>query len=275
MRTHHALPTLAVTALLLVLAATPAWAHAGFDVRQVPAGETFDVELRVPIERDAGNEFVDALFPSGWEVLACDGAEGWSCDTVVEDDGDTVVNLARDSDDASTVERFALTLAAPTDQGTYAFPVVQGYDDGTEAAWIGEPDTDRPAPTVQVGDDATPIERSTELPRHGDPADAVDEPADEGTDGEPDDASPSDTEPTADVASPSEEEAASEPASDAAAASDDAASDDEGADAASEEAAAVEDETADDAGSTVLLIVIAVVVGLGLVAALLVSRQRS
>ncbi len=174
--------------LLVALAATPAWAHASFDVRQLPAGGSETVELRVPVEIDAGNEFVDVLVPAGWTVDDCTGASGWSCATAPRDDDTTVVNLAREDGGAGDVELFTLGLTAPDAQGEYAFPVVQTYDDGSEAAWIGEPGGDRPAPVIQVGDDDTPVERSTELPTHGEeePTAVAASPTDAGG-GDPDD----------------------------------------------------------------------------------------
>lgn len=163
----------ATVTALLVATAVPALAHAGFDLQQLPVDSTETVELRVPIEIDAANAFVDVLVPEGWSVDRCDGAPGWSCATSERDDATTIVNLAVDDPTAGTTERFTLTMTAPPTPGTYAFPVVQTYDDGTEAAWIGEPGGDRPAPTIQVGDDATPVERTTELPTHGDADDTA------------------------------------------------------------------------------------------------------
>ena len=87
----------AVLASLLVVAVqAPALAHANFDVRAVPAGASETFVLRVPIETDSTNAFVDVLVPAGWTVDACEGAPGWQCESSGRDDGATVVNLSTD-----------------------------------------------------------------------------------------------------------------------------------------------------------------------------------
>lgn len=266
--------TVVVAALGALLAtALPAWAHAAFDVTQLPAGAREDVELRVPIEIDSTNAFVDVLVPAGWVVEDCAGADGWTCETDARDSGETVVNLSADSDDAGGVELFTLSLTAPDEQGTYGFPVVQTYADGTEAPWIADPGEERAAPTVQVGDDDTPVERSSELPEHDTPeddpsagasadADAAEEPQDEeSTDDAADDGSaPSSA--TDGAADPTESPGEAAP-DDEVSAGDDASED------------AVTDE-ADDPGSggvdPLVLGVIALVV-VGIVAAAIAGRR--
>lgn len=162
--------TTATTCLLtlLVLVALPgtAFAHASFDLRQVPAGSAQDLELRVPLERDADNDLVEVLVPAGFAVTACPGAVGWSCEQAETVDGDTVVTLRRGPDGAGDTERFALAVTAPTVEGVYAFPTIQTYDDGEEAAWIGEEGSDQPAPRIQVGDETAPVESTGDATPH-------------------------------------------------------------------------------------------------------------
>jgi uncharacterized protein YcnI len=158
--------TAAAALVVTVLGAVPAWAHASFDVSVVPASDTVDVVLRVPIERDSSNAFIDVRVPPGWSVEACGGSTGWSCATNDRDDGTTVINLAAAETGAGDVDRFALSLGTPAEEGSYDFPVVQTYADGTEVAWIGDPGEDRPSPRIQVGDDSTPVVGSTEPPDH-------------------------------------------------------------------------------------------------------------
>ena len=154
--------------LLLVLLPGTALAHASFDLRQVPAGSTQDLELRVPLERDADNDLVEVLVPAGFTVTACPGAEGWACEQAETADGDTVVALRRAADGAGDTERFAITVEVPTMEGVYAFPTIQTYDDGEEASWIGEDGGDQPAPRIQVGDETAPVESSGASTPHTD-----------------------------------------------------------------------------------------------------------
>lgn len=162
----HTVAAVAVALVMLVLLPGTALAHASFDVRQLPAGSSQELVLRVPLERDARNDLVEVLVPGAFTVDACDAAAGWSCQQDTTADGDTVLSLERAPDGPGDTERFALTVTAPEDEGVYAFPTIQTYDDGEETAWIGEPGSDRPAPRIQVGDETTPVELSGDATPH-------------------------------------------------------------------------------------------------------------
>lgn len=158
--------TLALALALVVLLPGTALAHASFDVTQLPAGSSQDLVLRVPLERDADNDLVEVLVPGTWTVDACEGADGWTCTQDETTDGDTVVTLERSPGGPGDTERFGLSLTAPQEEGVYAFPTIQTYADGIEAAWIGEPGSDAPAPRVQVGDETTEVERNEDATPH-------------------------------------------------------------------------------------------------------------
>jgi uncharacterized protein YcnI len=160
------LPTTLLTLTLVLLVAVPAFAHASFDIKQVASSTTESYSLRVPLEREAGNTTIAVLVPAGWTVVSCDAADGWSCLWDAEADAATTVSMTRQDDEMGATERFAMELTAPAEAGVYSFPVVQEYDDGTEAAWIEEPGEDHPAPRIQVGDSDAPIERDETLPEH-------------------------------------------------------------------------------------------------------------
>lgn len=162
--------TLLLAAVLVVLVPTAAFAHASFDLGQVPAGSSQELVLRVPLEREAANDLVEVLVPGGFVVDACAGAPGWTCEQAATEDGDTVVTLERQPEGAGDTERFALTLTAPDTEGMYAFPTIQTYDDGVEASWIGAPDSDQPAPRLQVGDETSPVTSNGDATPHTDRA---------------------------------------------------------------------------------------------------------
>lgn len=174
-RRTRPLAVVAVALAVLVLVPGVALAHASFDVRQLPAASTQELVLRVPLERDAANDLVEVLVPGTFTVDTCAGAEGWSCRQDTTADGDTVLTLERAPDGPGDTERFTMTVTAPAEEGVYAFPTIQTYDDGEEAAWIGDPGSDRPAPRLQVGDETAPVEFSGDATPHTELAD--DEPA--------------------------------------------------------------------------------------------------
>lgn len=166
MRTHVTI-ALATMALLVLLPGT-ALAHASFDVRQLPAGTTQELTLRVPLERTAANDLVEVLVPGGFAVEDCPAADGWDCAQDETAEGDTVLTLTRGGDGDGGTERFLVVVTAPSTEGVYAFPTIQTYDDGVEAAWIGEPGSDQPAPRLQVGDETTEVEFSGAATPHTD-----------------------------------------------------------------------------------------------------------
>lgn len=225
-----------LTLVLLALLPGTALAHATFDVRQLPADNTQELVLRVPLERDAVNDRVEVQVPRTWVVEDCAGAEGWSCEQSQTTQGDTVLTLERAPDGPGDTERFELTVTAPQEEGVYSFPAIQTYDDGEEVAWIGEPDGDRPAPRIQVGDETARVEFSDEATPHDEPV--IDDP------------SPAPT-PTAEepAASPSPTGAAGDPAADA-------------------------DDAGDGAGGLPVAAIVAAAVVVVALAALAVARTR-
>lgn len=161
----------ATTTLLGLLAlfgmAAPALAHASFDVQRLTPGQEQALVLRVPVEREAGNQRIDVLVPAGFTVTDCAAADGWACRQEPGGDDATVVVLEREDDGAGSTERFGLTLAAPQREGVHLLPVVQVYDDGEEAPWTGDADSDRPAPRLQVGDATEVVEPGGTSPPEG------------------------------------------------------------------------------------------------------------
>lgn len=210
-RTGHLTTTALATVVLLLVVPGIALAHASFDLQQLPAGSTQDLVLRVPLERDAINDRVEVLVPGAFTIEDCAGAEGWSCAQAATSDGDTVVSLERSPDGPGDTERFAVTVTAPAEEGVYAFPTIQTYDDGEEVAWIGDPGSDRPAPRLQVGDGTAPVEASDDATPHSDLAGATPGAAPTATaDDAPASEDPS-PEPTATGASPATEQPTAAP----------------------------------------------------------------
>lgn len=248
--------------LALVLLPGIASAHASFDLGQVPAESEQTVTLRVPIERDAGNDRIAMRVPAGFAVPSCDGAEGWTCTTDALDDG-TVVQLTRQDDGDPAIDRFEVTLTAPSEEGVYPFPVVQTYDDGEEVAWVNEEGSDRPAPRLQVGDSTTEVEPA-EAPTHDSADDATAAPTTSPS-SEPDEAPSVDRTVTP---TPTEDDA---PTADDA---EDGTGDADDEVAADEVDAPTEDGAEDDSDNGLLLVLLGTGVALAVVAGV-AMRQRS
>lgn len=143
---------LAVATLAVALTVTPgpARAHATFESDTAPAGVDHLLALDVPEERgpDVHNRRVVVEVPGDFELLGCSTPQGWACEAEEAPGGGTLVSFTRGSAPAET--RFDLAVHTPEEAGRYPFDVNQFYDDGSDARWDGPPDSDFPAPVLEV-----------------------------------------------------------------------------------------------------------------------------
>lgn len=144
---------LAAAALAATLAATPglAWAHATFESDTAPVDADHVLSLDVPEEKgpDVHNQRVVVEVPGGFTVRDCSTPGGWACESEGASRGRTIVSFTRGPAPVET--RFDLAVHTPAEEGRYPFEVNQFYDDGSDARWDGPPDSDSPAPVLQVG----------------------------------------------------------------------------------------------------------------------------
>lgn len=143
---------LVVAALAAALAVTPgvAWGHATFEDDTAPAGVDHLLALDVPEERgpDVHNRRVVVEVPGDFELLGCSTPQGWACEAEEASEDGTLVSFTRGSAPAET--RFDLAVHTPEEAGRYPFEVNQFYDDGSDARWDGPPESDFPAPVLEV-----------------------------------------------------------------------------------------------------------------------------
>jgi uncharacterized protein YcnI len=123
------------------------------------------VDVRIQIPQEARLASLRAQPVPGWTVTMTtanldkpekndDGQEVTSYVSVVEfraADGSGI--------GPNEFQEFSLSGGPFPDGGTLAFPVVQGYSDGTETAWIdpsvdGQPEPEHPAPVLAVSGDS-------------------------------------------------------------------------------------------------------------------------
>jgi hypothetical protein len=145
------LPLLLLAVLsALLLPATTAHAHASLPPT-LEVGTTSTIPLDVPHERDSHNVEVAVRIPAGWQVQApCIAQETWSCALGTDSGLQTVTWTKDDGADLADDETFRMRIRAASTVGTYAFPTVQLYADGTEAAWIGSASSEEPAPVIRT-----------------------------------------------------------------------------------------------------------------------------
>jgi uncharacterized protein YcnI len=158
----------AVAAGALVLPAA-AGAHVTVQPQQVPAGASTVLAVRVPNERDdASTVKVDVRLPPGFVSASWEAVPGWSVRAVKQklskpiqtDDGPIDEQIGEIVWTASSKKAgiqpgefrdFPLSVTMPGKAGqTLTFKALQTYSNGEVVRWIGAPDADEPAPTVQL-----------------------------------------------------------------------------------------------------------------------------
>jgi uncharacterized protein YcnI len=142
---------LALGALVLALTAAPAAGHVRVTPAKAAPGERVEFVLQVPGERRAHTIEVALRMPDGIDPSSFERVRGWHRQVDKAADGSVEVvrwhgELARDG-----VGRFAFVAATPQREADLVWKAVQRYDDGSEAAWIGPPHSERPAPVTHVG----------------------------------------------------------------------------------------------------------------------------
>lgn len=160
--------TIAALAALLVLAPV-AGAHVTLQPEEVPAGGFTRLDVRVPNERDgADTTKVEVQFPPGFLFVSTEPVPGWEAeikmrklDKPVEQFGEKIteeVDTISFTGDGRTgaigpgeFQDFGLSLGVPDKAGkALTFKALQTYGNGEVVRWIGGPDSEQPAPQVQL-----------------------------------------------------------------------------------------------------------------------------
>jgi uncharacterized protein YcnI len=153
------------TAATLILSSA-AQAHVSLHPNTLPAGSFPTLDLRVPSEEKTANTTKVAMqFPPGFLAVSPGYLPGWKAKVTtrklakpVKTDEGTVSEEVREivwSGGKIPPEYFlefpiSTTVPDSASGKTLTFKVVQTYDNGKVAHWIGPPDADQPAATVNV-----------------------------------------------------------------------------------------------------------------------------
>jgi uncharacterized protein YcnI len=176
------LPILLVLAGAL-LAVPAAGAHVTVNPRTVQADSFARFAIRVPDEaEDAQTIKLTVKLPANVSFVSFQPKPGWTrsvtmvklAKPITNDEGETVT----DRIDTVTWEggqiapgefdEFGMSAKVPAAQGKLVFPAVQTYSNGDVVRWIGDPDSDTPAPRVIVTPRAG--EASATAPTASDPS---------------------------------------------------------------------------------------------------------
>ena len=157
------------TALAALVLAPVAGAHVTVQPAELPAGGFARVDVRVPNESDtAGTVKLVVQMPDGVAFASFEPIAGWSVEVERETLAEPVTTEHGEiTEQVSTItwtgdgeagiippgafQDFGLSISVPEGADRdLTFKAVQTYDDGEVARWIGDPDSDEPAPTVSL-----------------------------------------------------------------------------------------------------------------------------
>ena len=154
----------AVAGALTVPAA--AHAHVTLQPEEVAAKAFVVLDVRVPNEEEnASTTKVAVRFPAGFAEVRFQPVPGWTvrvkksklAKPVTTDEGDQIteqvsqVTWSGGEIGPGEFQDFPVSVQVPDKAGSaLTFKALQTYDDGNVARWIGAPDSDEPAPQVNV-----------------------------------------------------------------------------------------------------------------------------
>jgi periplasmic copper chaperone A len=155
------------TVVAVALALAPAaGAHVTLQPPEAPAGGFTRLDVRVPNERDnADTTKVEVQFPPGFLSVSTEPVPGWNSelsvrklDKPVEQFGEQVteevgsITFSGGAIGPGEFQDFGLSLAVPEGKpgSMLTFKAVQTYSNGEVVRWIGPPDSEEPAPQVEL-----------------------------------------------------------------------------------------------------------------------------
>jgi periplasmic copper chaperone A len=159
----------AVGVAILALAPT-AGAHVTLQPEQAPAGGFTRLDVRVPNERDnAGTTKVEVQMPPGFIFASYEPVPGWDIELSMrkldkpvevfgEQQTEEVGQITFTADGEANAIRpgefqdFGLSLGMPEGKAgsKLTFKSLQTYSNGEVVRWIGPPDSEEPAPQVEL-----------------------------------------------------------------------------------------------------------------------------
>jgi uncharacterized protein YcnI len=168
---------LAAAAAFALAAPAAAQAHVSIHPNELPVGSFTTMEIRVPNEMEKANTVKLAVqFPPGFLDVSPEYMPGWSVEVkttklakpVQTDDGEVTEQVKQVTWTGQGEQgrippeqflSFPISTEIPGKAGEeLSFKTLQYYDNGEVVRWIGSPDSDEPAPQVDVTAEGGAIE---------------------------------------------------------------------------------------------------------------------
>jgi uncharacterized protein YcnI len=141
-------------AVLALVAAGDAWAHARVSPTVSLSGESEVYSLAVPTEKEGQTTTQVVLtVPQGFSIDSFVPAPGWKREVQATGSGeDTVIQKVTWTGGNVPTDEDALFqfLGEPSKAGSYTFRVQQTYSDGSVVDWSGPESSDSPAPAIEA-----------------------------------------------------------------------------------------------------------------------------
>src|ERR687896_1908249 len=134
---------------MLVMSA-PALAHVVVSPEVVTAGDYETLTVSVPTEKEIPTTNIRVVVPEGFLLSGVQPVPGW--EHTFQEDGGVVsaVTFTGGEIRPREFQQFLLQAQAPEEPGEYPWKAIQTYEDGSVVEWTGPPDSEEPAPVVEV-----------------------------------------------------------------------------------------------------------------------------
>lgn len=144
----------AVSVFLTLAATGAANAHTVITPEEVPAGDYEVLTVQTPGEKDIPVVEVRVEVPEEFIVSRVRPVPGWEYE--MEEEGGVVRAITWSGGEigATEFQQFDMLAQTPEEPGQYSWNATDTYEDGSEVNWDGPPDSEEPAPIVEVAGEA-------------------------------------------------------------------------------------------------------------------------
>jgi LPXTG-motif cell wall-anchored protein len=148
----------------MLAVSAPAWAQVVVSPEVVTAGDYETLTVSVPTEKEVPTTEIRVEVPEGFLLSGVQPAPGWE-HTLQEDGGVvTAVTFSGGEIRPQEFQQFLVQVQAPEEAGKYPWKAFQTYEDGSVVEWTGTPESEEPAPVVEVVSGGSEQSQSTPKP---------------------------------------------------------------------------------------------------------------
>lgn len=148
----------AAASLAALLSAGPAAAHVTVQPAASRPADLQRYTVIVPNEEATATTAVALRVPQGVDFLLVEPRADWRAQVVRRGDRIAEVRWSGGRIEPDQYAELHFIARNPVEQGEVTWPAVQTYAGGDVIRWIGDRNSDQPAPRVRVAESATPVD---------------------------------------------------------------------------------------------------------------------